>query len=67
MAGRATNPIRVTPAPTIPVQAAKTVHTSIAAIANEPLTGPRARCTSPKSLSVMPERSSIHPMKTNKG
>ena len=67
MIGKLINPIVMTVAPTIPVDAANIVPTKTTDIANPPLILPNNRLMVTSKPSAMPDFSSTKPMKINIG
>ena len=63
--GNAASPIDTTAAPTIPVQAAKTMHTMITAMATPPRKGPMSKRMASKRSSAMPDLTSKFAMNIN--
>ena len=59
MAGKASSPISVTQAPTMPVAVAKIAQVTSVAIASEAGTGPAASCSDRNSRSRMFARSTM--------
>ena len=67
MAGSASRPIRVTTAPTMPVAVANTAQVTSVATASAPGTRASARWIERNSFSIRLARSTMYPMKTNRG
>ena len=67
MAGRDKSPRSTTDAPIIPVAAASRMPMRVTLMASPPLTLPNRSCMANIIFSAIPERSSISPMKMNRG
>ena len=67
MTGIARRPTTVSVAPITPEEAANITHITMVPIAKPPGKRRVHKCTASKSRSAIPERSSIAPMKMNKG
>ena len=63
--GNAASPIDTTAAPTIPVQAARIMHTMITAMATPPRKGPMSQRMASKRSSAMPDLTSRLAIKIN--